>query len=186
MYYAQLSDIGVLVHDVFRHDLRHGPSRTLERRGRTQHGMAPRPPLRGSWPSAPCGHGSNHVTALAYSVNHANTGDWRCGRRRGRARSCIARRLRRPQGRRGRGRARSHKKAERRRSSHGSYWIPEGKKVGNFFSRTPVCVIHLLSRRTRAPLARQAAGEMERRNDVSLTTGNASWRRNGFFYLDSP
>jgi hypothetical protein len=28
---------------------------------------------------AVCGHGSNHVTDLAYSVNRGNTGDWRCG-----------------------------------------------------------------------------------------------------------
>ena len=46
-----------------------------------------------------------------------------------------------------------------RHSSHGSNLIPEDKKVSKEFSTTIICVIYVLSRRTRAPLAGQAAGK---------------------------
>jgi hypothetical protein len=75
-------DVRGLVHDVFRHDLRHGPSQTLATRGALSAGISSGAPLAGIVAEcAVCGHGSNHVTALAYSVNHGNTGDWRCGDR---------------------------------------------------------------------------------------------------------
>jgi hypothetical protein len=73
-------DIRGLVHDVFRHDFRHGPSQTLATRGALSAGIGSGAPLaRIVAECAVCGHGSNHVTALAYSVNRDNTGDWRCG-----------------------------------------------------------------------------------------------------------
>jgi len=118
MYYAGPTDIRVLVHDVFRHGLRgggDGPSRTLERRGALSTGISSEAPLaRIVAECAVCGHGSNHLTALAYNVNHVNTGDSNGGGERP-SRSCELKASWRPQGRHGR--ARSHKKPERRHNS---------------------------------------------------------------------
>jgi hypothetical protein len=108
---------------------------------------------------AVCGHGSNHVTALAYSVNRGNTGDWRWGRREaetvlaskddfGDRRGVMA------------GAERAATKSWRGGiAATGSYWIPEDKKVSKEFSKPAICVIYVPSRRIRAPLASQAAGK---------------------------
>jgi hypothetical protein len=137
-------DIRGLVHDVFVTTFATVRARLWQQGAHSAPALAPGPLARIVAECAVCGHGSNHVTDLAYSVNRGNTGDlWR---------------PRRPQGRHGRGRARSHKKPERH-SSPGSYWIPEHKKVSKEFSKTIICVIYVLSRRMRAPLAGQAAGK---------------------------
>jgi hypothetical protein len=92
-----------------------GPSRTLERSGRTQHGNGSEAPLARIVTECACGHGSNRVIELAYNLNQANTGDWRGGGRDADPLSCYRKASSGPHGRHGR--ARSHKKPEGRHNS---------------------------------------------------------------------
>jgi hypothetical protein len=80
MYYAGLATSGGLSMTCFVTTFATVRARLWKTRGALSTGIGSGAPLaRIVAECAVCGHGSNHVTALAYSVNRDNTGDWRCG-----------------------------------------------------------------------------------------------------------
>jgi hypothetical protein len=140
---------------------RYGPSRTLERSGRTQHGNGSEAPLARIVTECACGHGSNRVIELAYNVNQANTGDWRGGGRDADPLLAIERRLRDRTGVMAERAATKSRKGGT--TAAGSSWIPEDKRLSKVFFKTEICVTYVPSRQTRAPVAvrRRANGAPE-------------------------